>query len=91
MQAFQRDIKRFEELNAQVLGVSSDSLETHHEFVKKLNLSFPLIADDGQIRQLYGGGRVTYIIDQAGMVRFIHKGMPENEKLIEAIGQLQSY
>lgn len=91
MQAFQRDIARFEKLNAQVLGVSSDSLETHRDFVEKLNLSFPLVADDGQIRKLYGGGRVTYIIDQAGIVRHIHKGMPDNESLLEAIGNLQSY
>jgi peroxiredoxin Q/BCP len=91
MQAFQRDIKRFEELNAQVLGVSSDSLETHREFAAKLNLSFPLVVDDGQIRKMYGGGRVTFIIDQSGIIRYIHKGMPENDQLLEAISQLQSF
>lgn len=91
MQAFQRDIKRFEELNAQVLGVSSDSLETHREFAKKLELDFPLLVDDGQIREMYGGGRVTFIVDQSGIIRYIHKGMPENDKLLEAISQLQSF
>jgi len=91
MQAFQRDMARFEELNAQVLGVSSDSLETHTQFANSLNLAFPLLEDDGQIRKAYGGGRVTFVIDQAGIIRHIHKGMPENEKLLEAIGRLQSY
>jgi len=91
MQAFQNDIDRFEKLNAQVLGVSSDSLETHHEFAKSLNLSFPLIADNGEIRKLYGGGRITYVIDQGGLIRYIHKGMPDNEKLLEVLENLQSY
>ena len=91
MQAFQRDIARFEELNAQVLGVSADSLETHQNFVKELGLKFPLIADDGTIRQLYGSGRLTYLIDQAGIIRYFHKGMPDNGTLVREIGNLQSY
>jgi peroxiredoxin Q/BCP len=91
MQAFQSDIDDFEKLSAQVLGVSSDSLETHHEFAKKLNLSFPLIADDGTIRELYGGGRITYLIDQSGVIQFIKKGMPDNNEFLREIGSLQSY
>ena len=91
MQAFQNDFDRFEKLNAQVLGVSSDSLETHHEFSRSLNLSFPLIADDGTIRKLYGGGRVTYIIDQGGMIRHVQRGMPDNNKLLDVLENLQSY
>ena len=90
MQAFQNDIERFEKLNAQVLGVSSDSLETHRQFADSLNLDFPLIADDGEMRSMYGGGRITFIIDQAGVVRHIHKGMPDNDELLEIIGNLQS-
>jgi peroxiredoxin Q/BCP len=88
MQAFQNDFERFEKLNAQVLGVSSDSLETHHEFAKSLNLAFPLIADDGTVRKLYGGGRITYVIDQSGKIRYVHKGMPDNEKLLDVLENL---
>jgi peroxiredoxin Q/BCP len=91
MQAFQNDIARFEKLNAQVLGVSADTLETHNDFAKKLGLSFPLLVDDGAIRKMYGGGRITYLIDQSGIVRYVHKGMPDNDKLIGEIGNLQSY
>lgn len=91
MQAFQNDIERFEKLNAQVLGVSSDSLETHRQFAESLNLDFPLIADDGEIRKMYGGGRITFIIDQGGIIRHIQKGMPNNDELLEVIGNLKSY
>ncbi len=91
MKAFQNDIERFEKLNAQVLGVSGDSLETHEAFAKQLGLSFPLVVDDGTIRGIYGSGRITHLIDQQGVVRYVHKGMPDNEKLLQEIGNLQAY
>ena len=91
MQAFQDDFARFAELNAQVLGVSSDSLETHREFAAKLGLKFPLVADDGTIRKVYGGGRITYLIDQSGIIRYVHKGMPDNDILLRELGNLQSH
>lgn len=91
MNAFQDDIERFEKLGAQVLGVSADSLETHNDFVEKLGLNFPLLVDDGTISKIYGSGRLTYLIDQSGIVRYFHKGMPDNERLLLEIGNLQSY
>jgi peroxiredoxin Q/BCP len=90
MKAFQNDLERFEKLGAQVLGVSGDSLETHKDFVKKLGLNFFLLVDDGTIRKLYGSGRITYLIDSSGFIRYVHKGMPDNDKLIQEIGKLRS-
>ena len=90
MKAFQNDIERFEKLGAQVLGVSGDALETHKEFVTKLGLHFSVLADDGTIRKIYGSGRITYLIDQAGVIRFLHKGMPDNNRLLQEIGNLKS-
>jgi peroxiredoxin Q/BCP len=88
MQAFQNDIERFEKLDAQVLGVSSDTLDTHVEFARQHNFDFPLVADDGKIRKLYGGGRITYLIDRSGIIRYLHKGMPDNDRLIQELGRL---
>jgi peroxiredoxin Q/BCP len=88
MKAFQNDIVRFEELSAQVLGVSGDSLETHRDFAEELKLSFPLLVDDGSIRKHYGSGRITHLIDRDGIVRYVHKGMPDNETLLQAISNL---
>jgi len=90
MKAFQNDIERFEKLGAQVLGVSADSLETHNDFVEKLGLNFSLLVDDGSIREIYGSGRLTYLIDQSGIIRYVHKGMPDNDRLLQEIGNLQS-
>ena len=71
-----------------MLGVSSDSLDTHRDFAKNLGLNFPLIADDGTIRQNYGGGRVTYLIDRDARVRYIKKGMPDNQILLDEIRKI---
>ncbi len=86
MQAFQRDLEKFKSLGTQVLGVSPDSLETHKEFKKKNRIEFPLISDaGGELRKLYSGGRVTFVIDREGTIRFIQKGVPDNQKLLKAI------
>jgi peroxiredoxin len=45
MRAFQKDLLKFESLNAQVLGVSADDIETHKRFSTELGLKFPLISD----------------------------------------------
>jgi peroxiredoxin len=89
MKAFQRDIELFEKLHAQVLGVSSDSLATHAQYAKELGLTMPLLADDGRIRQSYGGGRLTYLIDVSGKIRLVQKGMPNIGSLLAEISRLQ--
>lgn len=91
MQAFQRDLFRFEGLNAQVLGVSPDSPATHDEFRVKYGISFPLISDEkGALQRQYAPGRVSFIIDRAGVVRFIQKGVPDNALLLRELEKLQS-
>lgn len=89
MQAFQKDLKRFEGLNAQVLGISGDSLETHKKFSAEYKLQFPLIADvSGQIRKLYAPGRITYLVDRNGIIQLIQEGVPQNKVFLKAIEKL---
>jgi peroxiredoxin Q/BCP len=89
MQAFQNDLARFEKLNAQVLGVSPDSVATHIEFAKKYGLKFPLLADEqGQMQKLYASGRVTFLIDKDGVVRFVQKGVPNNKEFLKELAKL---
>lgn len=91
MTAFQRDLKNFEKYNTQVLGVSPDPVKTHQEFADKYDLRFPLISDEkGEIARLYGDpGRVTYIINKAGVIRFVHKGVPDNRVLFDELEKLR--
>lgn len=71
----------FEKYDAQVIGVSSDSVESHRGFAEGNHLDFPLLSDEGgRVRGLWGvpatmgvfPGRVTYVIDREGVVRFVY-------------------
>jgi peroxiredoxin Q/BCP len=82
----------FTSLGAEVLGVSSDTLESHKSFATHHGLPFLLLSDeDGKVRKLYGvpstmgiiPGRVTYIIDKKGVVRHVFSSQFQPEKHIE--------
>lgn len=90
LQAFQYDIKKFESLNTQVLGVSFDTLEIHKKLAKEYGISYPLISDpSGKVRNLYAPGRITFLIDKKGFIRYIQKGVPKNEDLLREIKKLE--
>lgn len=81
----------FKERGAEVIGVSSDSAESHRKFASKNRIPFILLSDkNGALRKLYGvpkaglfPGRVTYIIDKQGIVRHIFSSMFEAERHID--------
>lgn len=82
-----------------VIGVSSDSVESHKEFKGDLGLPFTLLSDeDGEVRKAYGvgkdlfgflEGRETYVIDKKGVVqlKFNDQFGPEKhvDKALEAL------
>lgn len=87
--AFRDNYEQFKDAGAEVLGVSSDSLESHGLFTIKLGLPFKLLSDEGgRIRKQYGvpsslgmiPGRVTYVIDKGGIVRYIFNSQIDAEK-----------
>jgi hypothetical protein len=43
------------------------------------------------LQNLYDGGRITWFIDQKAVIRFPHKGMPDNDMLLCEISILQSF
>ena len=52
---FQRDLKKYEALNAVVLGVSLDTVDSHKSFCTKDSLTFKLLADpDRKVVDEYG-------------------------------------
>jgi peroxiredoxin Q/BCP len=89
----------FKDLGAEVIGVSSDDVESHESFTAKHNLPFILLSDnDKKVRELYGvpstfgviPGRVTYIIDKVGVVRHVFSSQFQPKKHItEAIDVLK--
>ncbi|MCX7408584.1 MAG: peroxiredoxin [Planctomycetales bacterium] len=78
--AFRDSYDQFIDAGADVIGVSSDTEESHRTFARQHKLSFPLISDaDGSLRKAFAvpktlglfPGRVTYVIDQVGIIRQI--------------------
>ena len=97
--AFQDSYELFKQAGAEVIGISSDSVESHRQFAAAHRLPFILLSDmAGVIRKRYGvptafglPGRVTYIIDRQGMVRHIFFSQFTAEKHVaQALSTLQS-
>ncbi len=85
--------KEIEKLNAVVLGVSPDSVESHGKFINKFQLPFTLLADEDKKmcrdygvwveKSMYGKkhmgvARTTFIVDKNGKIaKVFEKVKPE--------------
>ena len=76
---FVNDWKQFDQLDAQVLGLSVDSVWAHKAFAEKMGISYPLLADfhpKGAVADKFGvylpekgiTGRAIAIIDKTGKI-----------------------
>ncbi len=90
--AFRDDYEGFGKLDAEVIGISSDSVESHRSFAAKHNLPYTLLSDEERkVRKLYSvpntlglfPGRVTYVIDRDGIVRHVFSSQLGAEKHVE--------
>ena len=96
---FRDSYEVFKNAGAEVIGISSDSAESHRQFASRHHLPFILLSDaKGTVRKRYGvpatfgllPGRVTYIIDKQGIVRHIFSAQFAAEKHVtEALKVLQ--
>ncbi len=100
---FVNDFARFEGVNAQVLGISVDSVWTHKAFADKLGIKFPLLADfnpKGDVGKKYGvyledkgiQSRTTVIVDKTGTVRWVKANeipvVPDTEEMLAELKKL---
>ena len=70
--------------------MSSDSHDTNLKFAKENGITFALVSDkDKAIKEKYGRGRVTYLIDKHGVIRWIQKGVPDNQVFLEKLRELR--
>ncbi|HEY7546771.1 MAG TPA: peroxiredoxin [Blastocatellia bacterium] len=100
---FQRDIDKYKQANAVVVGVSFDDVASHKSFCEKEGLNFKLLADtEGKVSEAYGSvmeyngkkysARNTFIIDPQGKVAKVFLGvkpMPHSEEVLAALAELQ--
>ena len=100
---FQRDLAKYEAVNAVILGVSVDTAESHKEFCAKEGLSFKLLSDtDAKVSEQYGSvmeyngaklsARNTFIIDPQGKVAKVFEKVKvgtHSEEVLAALASLQ--
>jgi peroxiredoxin Q/BCP len=86
-------------MGAEVLGISSGSIDSHEDFARECGAKFPMLADKGgKVRESYGAtsfglapGRVTFVIDKAGVVRHVFSShLRPRQHVSEAIEALKS-
>ena len=88
--AFRDQFEVFSEADAAIIGISSQSVQSHKEFAEKHRLPFTLLSDEGnKIRKRFGvpsnllgllPGRVTYVVDKSGSVIYTFNSQLEYEK-----------
>lgn len=92
----------FQAHNAQVIGISSDSEQSHRNFQSKHALPYPLLSDPhGEVAQSYGvkkrfgflKDRISFVIDQKGVIRHAYSSQMQVHKHIDeclrAVQQIQ--
>ena len=97
---FQRDIDKYAQKNAVILGVSVDDVNSHKSFCAKEGLNFKLLADSSHaVVQKYGSimeyngmtlaARNTFLIDPTGMIRKVYLKVDPQGHSTEVLADLQ--
>lgn len=78
-----------------MIGISSDSTESHKNFCDELDLPYTLLADENdEVRQIFGvkkdlfgilPGRETYVINKDGVVQIVFNNQFSPEKHVEVV------
>lgn len=100
---FVNDMKRFEQLDAQVLGLSADSVWSHKAWAEQMGIRYPLLADfhpRGAVASRFGAyledrgitGRAIAIIDKAGKLAWFKQYeilvVPDIQEVAQALAQV---
>jgi peroxiredoxin Q/BCP len=100
---FQRDLTKYEQTGAVILGVSVDTAQSHKDFCAKEGLNFKLLADpDAKVSTEYGSvmdykgsklaARNTFIINPKGEVAKVYTGVKpaeHSEQVLKDLDELK--
>jgi peroxiredoxin Q/BCP len=102
-QNFQRDLAKYQNAGAIILGVSVDNAQSHKDFCTKEGLNFKLLADtDGKVSTEYGSimdykgsklaARNTFLIDPQGKIAKVYTGVKpaeHSEQVLKDLSELK--
>ncbi|WP_370090422.1 peroxiredoxin [Ekhidna sp.] len=89
---FRDNYEAFLDLNAEIIGISADSTDSHKKVADKRNLPFILLSDaKKEARKAFGlpsilgllPGRVTFIVDKEGIIKHTFRADFNASKHIE--------
>lgn len=100
---FQADQDKYTKMNAAIVGVSVDSVDSHQKFCTTENLTFKLLADEKhEVVNTYGStqkfgdaevaARNTFLVDPQGTIRKVFLKVnpnPHSKEVLEALAELQ--
>jgi thioredoxin-dependent peroxiredoxin len=100
---FQRDIEKYKQKNAMIVGISLDSVESHKQFCVKEGLDFKLLSDaDQKVSTEYGvlgsmgdkqyATRNTFLIDPKGKIARVFpdvKPQQHSDEVLAALDELE--
>ena len=97
--SFRDAYQDFQDLGAEVIGVSGDSATSHQNFQEKYKLPFILLSDaDRKLRRLFGvpnalfgllPGRVTYVFDAKGYCIYIFDSISAKNHITKALDAIK--
>jgi thioredoxin-dependent peroxiredoxin len=99
---FQRDLDKYTQKNAAILGVSVDNVDSHKGFCTKEGLNFKLLADPNhEVVEKYGStmeyngmtlaARNTFLIDPSGTIRKVYLKVNPRGHSEEVLADLQRF
>jgi thioredoxin-dependent peroxiredoxin len=100
---FQADQAKYDKMNAAIVGVSVDTVDSHQQFCTKENLTFKLLADEKhEVVNTYGStqkfgdnevaARNTFVVDPQGTIRKVFLKVnpnPHSAEVLTALAELQ--
>ena len=99
LNTYNDDLGQFNDMNAQVIGISAQDVSSHDAFAGKHGFAFPLLADtDKAVAGMYGTlgpigfpRRSVFIVDGEGIVRYAHRAIAglTFRPVDELIGELE--
>jgi peroxiredoxin Q/BCP len=95
---------QYQATGAEVVGISTDSVESHDKFARHHDLPLRLLSDaDGKVAKAYGArslipgkvARSVFVIDSAGVIRYrdvrpLGLLRPKDDEIIRAIREAQA-
>ena len=81
--SYNDELAQFEALDAQVIGISPQDVDSHDRFSGRHGFRFPLLADtDRSVASAYGVlgplgfvRRSVFILDRSGIIRYAHRAL----------------